>query len=219
VSSPTDTSKRYTLGEEIANGVTHGFGVLLGVVGLPILLIFSVQSHVEVGYKIAASVVYCTSMILLYLASTLYHALTDERAKTLFRILDHSSIYLLIAGTYTAFCLITLRDRGGWMLLAVLWSMAILGIASEAFWRERPKWVSAVIYLVMGWTAVWVLPDLYRLLPPVGFWLLVGGGIAYSLGTVFYVLKKIKWFHSVFHGWVLLATFLHFFAILLYVIL
>jgi len=219
MSETTHTIKQYTLGEEIANGITHGFGVLLGVVGLPILLIFSVQSDIEVGFKIAASITYCLSMILLYLSSTLYHSLTHERAKTIFKVLDHSSIYLLIAGTYTPFCLLILRERQGLTLLVVLWTMAVLGIASEALWKDRPKWVAAVIYLVMGWVAVLVLPDLYRSLPPVGFWLLVGGGIAYSLGTIFYVLKKVKWFHSVFHGWVLLATFLHFFAILLYVIL
>ena len=214
----TASTTRYTLGEEIANGITHGFGVLLGVVGLPILLIFSVQSHAEVGFKIAASIVYCASMILLYVASTLYHSLTNERAKKLFKVLDHSSIYLLIAGTYTPFCLIPLRQYGGWTLLAVLWTMALLGIISEAFWKNRPRWVAAALYLVMGWMALWVLPTLSHLLDPVGFWLLVAGGIAYSLGTIFYVLKRVKWFHSVFHGWVLLATFLHFFAILLYII-
>ena len=214
-----ETIKRYTVGEEIANSITHGVGVLLGVVGMPILLIFSVQSDSDAGFKIAASIIYCLSMVILYLASTLYHSLTHPRAKRIFKLLDHASIYLLIAGTYTPFCLITLRDHNGWLLFIILWSMALIGIVSEAFWRTRPRWLAVVIYLIMGWTALWVIPEMYRLLDAVGFWLLVAGGLAYTLGTIFYVIKRVKWFHSVFHGWVLLGTFLHFFTILLFVII
>ena len=213
-----ETIKRYTVEEEIANSITHGVGVLLGVVGMPILLIFSAQSDSDVGFKIAASIIYCLSMVILYLSSTLYHSLTHPRAKRIFKLLDHASIYLLIAGTYTPFCLITLRDHNGWILFIILWSMALIGIVSEAFWRTRPRWLAVVIYLIMGWTALWVIPEMYRLLDPVGFWLLVAGGLAYTLGTIFYVIKRVKWFHSVFHGWVLLGTFLHFFTILLFVI-
>jgi len=214
-----DTLKQYTLGEEVANSVTHGVGVVLGVVAMPILLIFSVQSGVDVGYKIAASIVYCLSMIILYLASTLYHSLTNEKAKRVFKLLDHASIYLLIAGSYTPFALITLRDHHGWIVFSLLWAMALAGIVSEAAWKTRPRWFATVIYLVMGWSALWVIPDLFRLLEPVGFWLLIAGALAYTLGTIFYVIKKVKWFHSVFHAWVLLGTFLHFFTILLFVII
>ena len=222
------TIKQYTLGEEVANSVTHGIGVVLGIVGMPTLLIFAAQSGVDVGYKIAASIVYCLSMILLYLSSTLYHSLMHEGAKRVFKVLDHASIYLLIAGTYTPFCLVTLRELPapfglpggmGWWLFAVLWGMALTGIATEAFWVFRPKWISALIYLIMGWMAVWVIPDMVRELQPVGLWLLIAGGISYSLGTIFYVIKRVKWFHSVFHAWVLLGTFLHFFCVLLFVIL
>ena len=214
-----NTLKQYTTGEEIANSITHGVGVLLGVVAMPILLIFSAQSHTDVGFKIASSIIYCLSMILLYTASTLYHSLTNERAKRLFKLFDHASIYLLIAGTYTPFALVTLRDSYGWLLFFLLWGMAAAGIISEAVWKTRPRWFATVIYLVMGWSAIWVLPEIYRSLDAGGFWLLVAGALAYTLGTIFYVIKKVKWFHSVFHGWVLLATFLHFFAILLFVIL
>jgi hemolysin III len=210
--------KHYTLGEEIANSVSHGIGVVLGIVGLPILLIFSVFSEVDLEYKIAASIVYCLSMIVLYLSSTLYHGLTNERAKRIFKVLDHASIYLLIAGTYTPFCLITLRNHGGWILFAVLWGLTLIGMGTEAFWVDRPRWVSVVIYLVMGWAAIWVLPEIIRLLPTVAIWLLVAGGLAYSIGTIFYIIKKIPYLHSIFHAWVLLGTFLHFFVILLYVI-
>jgi hemolysin III len=209
----------YSTGEEIANSITHGIGALLGIVAMPILLIFSAQSYSDVGYKIAASIVYCPSMILLYMASTLYHSLTNERAKRIFKLLDHASIYLLIAGSFTPFAIVTLRPYNGWLLFGLLWGMALAGIVSEAFWRTRPRWFATLIYLVMGWSAVWVIADLHKLLEPAGFWLLIAGGLAYSLGTIFYVIKKVKWFHSVFHGWVLLGTFLHFFAILLYVIL
>ncbi|MCL2024659.1 MAG: hemolysin III family protein [Coriobacteriia bacterium] len=211
--------KQYTLGEEIANSVSHGIGVVLGIVALPTLLIFASFSEVDRGYKIAASIVYCLAMIALYLSSTLYHSLTNERAKRIFKILDHASIYLLIAGTYTPFCLVTLRHDGGWVLFGVLWGMTVLGMATEALWVFRPKWVSVVIYLVMGWMAVWVIPDMIRLLPPTALWLLLAGGISYSVGTIFYVIKRVRYFHSVFHVWVLLGTFLHFFAILLYVVM
>jgi len=215
----TEKIKQYTLGEEIASSILHGAGVVLGVVGFPTLLIFSVFSGVDVNYKIAASIIYCTAMVLLYLSSTLYHSLTHERAKRIFKILDHASIYLLIAGTYTPFCLLTLRDHGGWTLFCVLWGMALLGMATEAFWVFRPKWVSVVIYLIMGWAAIFVLPTIIGLLPPTALWLLLAGGLSYSVGTIFYVIKRVQYFHSVFHGWVLLGTFLHFFAILLYVIM
>jgi hemolysin III len=212
------SSSSYARDEEIANALTHGIGIVVGALGLPILLYYALRSSADVGYKVAASIIYCVSMIVLYLASTLYHALTGERAKRILKALDHASIYLLIAGTYTPFALVTLRDHGGWWVLTLLWSMALIGMISEALWTARPGWVAAVIYLVMGWSAVFVLPTLFRLLDPVGFWLLVAGGVAYSLGTVFYVLKKVKWFHSIFHGWVLLGTVLHFLAILFFVI-
>jgi len=214
----TEKIKQYTLAEEITSSVLHGIGVVLGVVGMPILLIFAVFSNVDLGYKIAASIIYCLAMIILYLSSTLYHGLTNERAKRIFKVIDHASIYLLIAGTYTPFCLITLRDSGGLTLLAVLWSLTLIGMATEAFWVFRPKWVSVVIYLLMGWSAVWVFPDIVRVLTPTALWLLVAGGLAYSVGTIFYVIKKVPYLHSIFHAWVLLGTFLHFFVILLYVI-
>jgi hemolysin III len=181
--------------------------------------VFSALTHTDRGYKIAASIVYCLTMIVLYLCSTLYHGLTNDQAKRIFKVLDHASIYLLISGTYTPFCLVTLRQQGGWILFGILWGMAAIGMACEAFWVFRPKWTSAVIYLIMGWAAVWVLPSLVRLLKPTALWLLLAGGLAYSVGTIFYVLKRVRWLHSVFHAWVLLGTFLHFFTVLLYVIL
>ena len=134
-------------------------------------------------------------------------------------MLDHAAIYLLIAGTYTPYCLVTLRDANGLMILAVIWALALVGIALEAFWVFRPKWVSAVIYLAMGWMIVFSIGNLVALLAPMGVYLLVAGGLCYTVGTIFYVLKKVPWLHSVWHAWVLAGTCLHFFSILLYVII
>lgn len=209
--------KQYSIGEEIASSILHGLGVLLGVVGITIMLVFSGQQG-DV-YKIAASIIYGVSMILEYAASTLYHSLTNLKAKYVFKVLDHAAIYLLIAGTYTPFCLITLRDNNGIMWLAVIWSLALIGIAFEAFWVFRPKWVSVLIYVTMGWLVIFTIKSLVANLDPAGVWLLVLGGLSYTVGTIFYVFKKIPFLHAIWHGWVLLGTFLHFFAVLLFVII
>lgn len=209
--------KQYSIGEEIASSILHGLGVLLGVVGITIMLVFSGQQG-DV-YKIAASIIYGVSMILEYAASTLYHSLTNLKAKYVFKVLDHAAIYLLIAGTYTPFCLITLRDNNGIMWLAVIWSLALIGIAFEAFWVFRPKWVSVLIYVTMGWLVIFTIKSLVANLDPAGVWLLVLGGLSYTVGTIFYVFKKLPFLHAIWHGWVLLGTFLHFFAVLLFVII
>lgn len=209
--------KQYSIQEEIASSILHGLGVLLGIVGITIMLVFSGQQG-DV-YKIAASIIYGLSMILEYAASTLYHSLTNLKAKYIFKVLDHAAIYLLIAGTYTPFCLITLRESNGIMWLAIIWSLALIGIAFEAFWVFRPKWVSVIIYVTMGWLVIFTIKPLVAGLDPAGVWLLVFGGLSYTVGTIFYVFKKIPFLHAIWHGWVLLGTFLHFFAVLLYVIL
>lgn len=216
-SSVFDVIKQYSVGEEIASSVLHGLGVIFGIAGLAVMLVFAGLGGD--GYKIAASIIYGISIILEYTASTLYHSLTNERAKYIFKVLDHAAIYLLIAGTYTPYCLVTLRDANGLMILAVIWALALVGIALEAFWVFRPKWVSAVIYLAMGWMIVFSIGNLVALLAPMGVYLLVAGGLCYTVGTIFYVLKKVPWLHSVWHAWVLAGTCLHFFSILLYVII
>ena len=133
------------------------------------------------------------------------------------KIIDHAGIYLLIAGTYTPFTLITIREDGGWWLFSVVWVLALIGIALESAWVYRPKWVSAVVYLAMGWLAVTAIKPIAENLEPAGVWLLVGGGLAYTLGTIFYVLKKVKFMHAVWHLWVLAGSVLHFLAVMLYV--
>ena len=205
----------YSLGEEIANAITHGVGAALSIAAL-VALVF-IAAMWGNGWHLASAIVYGVTMFLLYMASTLYHAITHPGARRVFKVIDHASIYLLIAGTYTPFTLVTIRDQGGWWLFAVVWALAAAGISLEAFWVNRPKWVSALIYLGMGWLAIFAIRPITQNLAPGGVWLLIGGGIAYSLGTIFYVLKKVKWMHPVWYLWVLAGSLLHFLSVMLYV--
>lgn len=209
-------AREYTVGEEIANSISHGIGAALAVVAIPICVVISV-SHGG-GVALAAALIYTISMLLEYLASTLYHALVPLPAKKVFKVLDHSAIYLFIAGSYTPFCLITLANSNGLLLCIGVWALAIVGIAFEAFWVYRPRWISAVIYLLLGWCVVGFLPALISSLAFPGLMLLLAGGICYSIGCVFYVLKKIPYMHTVFHLWVLAGSILQFLSIVLYVL-
>ena len=166
----------------------------------------------------AAALVYGIAQLLEYLMSTLYHALAAERAKRVFKVLDHSGIYLLIAGTYTPYCLITLGHVGGIWLAAFVWAVSLVGIAFEAFWTYRPRWISAVLYVALGWSIVFFIPTLFAELAPAGFWLLVAGGISYTVGAVFYIFKKVRYMHSIFHLFVLAASCLQFFSVYFFVI-
>lgn len=207
--------REYTLGEEIANSISHGLGVLLAVAAIPLLVMRALDDGG--GIFLFAALVYGCTMLLEYTMSTLYHAIAIDRAKRVFKVLDHSCIYLFIAGSYTPFCLISLADSGGVWLCAFVWLVALVGVACEAFWVFRPRWVSAVLYLLMGWCVIWFLPALIEAIPATGLWLLVGGGVCYSIGCIFYVLKKVPYMHSIFHLWVLAGSILQFLAILLYV--
>ena len=207
--------REYTIGEEVANAVTHGIGVLLAIAALPILIVTAVPHG---GMHLFAALVYGITMLLEYLMSTLYHAIAADGAKRVFKVLDHSFIYLFIAGSYTPFCLVTLASSGGDVLGVVVWALAIAGVACEAFWVFRPRWISAVLYLALGWCVVWFLPALVAALPAAGLWLLLAGGICYSIGCVFYVLKKVPFMHSIFHIWVLAGRVCQFLAIVLYVV-
>jgi hemolysin III len=205
----------YSLGEEIANAVTHGVGAALSVAALVVLIFIAAMWGN--GWHLASAIVYGVTMFLLYTASTLYHAITHPGARRVFKVIDHAGIYLLIAGTYTPFTLVTIRDEGGWWLFAVVWTLAVAGISLEAFWVDRPKWVSAVVYLGMGWLAIFAIKPIANNLEPAGVRLLIAGGLAYSLGTIFYLLKKVKWMHPVWHLWVLAGSLLHFLSVMLYV--
>lgn len=207
--------REYTLGEEIANSISHGIGALLSIAAIPLLIVAALEAGG--GMYLLTALVYSITMLLEYTMSTLYHAIAADGAKRVFKVLDHSCIYLFIAGTYTPFCLITLAPFGGVWLCVAVWAIALAGVACEAFWVFRPRWVSAVLYLALGWCVVWLLPDLVAALPPDGLALLVAGGLCYTVGCVFYVLKKIRYMHTIFHLLVLAGSVLHFFAILLYV--
>ncbi len=206
----------YRLGEEIANSITHGIGALLAIAAIPILVVKAV--HDGGGVFLFAALVYTITMLVEYTMSTLYHAIAAEKAKRVFKVLDHSCIYLFIAGSYTPFCLITLAESGGMWLCIFVWVVALAGVACEAFWVFRPRWVAAVLYLLLGWSVVWFIPPLVAALPSTGLWLLLAGGICYSAGCIFYVLKKIPYMHSIFHVWVLAGSILQFLAIALFVI-
>jgi len=205
----------YTLGEEIANSITHGVGIGLSVAALTLLIMYGVRSGD--AWRLASAIVYGITLVLEYTASTLYHSFPQPKVKHVFKILDHAGIYMLIAGTYTPFTLVTIRDSGGWWLFIIVWALAIAGISTEAFWAYRPRWLSAAVYLAMGWLVVLAIQPIIAHLAPAGVWLLVAGGLAYTLGTIFYVLKKVPYFHAVWHLFVLGGSICHFLAVVLFV--
>ncbi len=202
-------------GEEIANSVTHGLGAVLGIAGFVFLLVAAIQRGS--ARHITAVVIFGTTLILLYVASTLYHALTPPRAKRVFQILDHSAIYLLIAGTYTPFTLITLRGVWGWSLLAVIWSLAIFGIVFKSVWIHRFPVLSTAVYVMMGWCAIVAIRPLLNALPWSGFMWLLAGGISYTGGVFFYASHR-RYAHAVWHLFVLGGSLCHFWAIYRYVV-
>lgn len=209
---------QYTLGEEIANAVTHGIGAGLAVAALIVMIVKAAVAGAHPA-SLASAIIFGIALILEYLASTLYHAIAVPAAKRVFRIIDHSCIYVLIAGTYTPFCLITLADAGGIPLCIAVWALAVAGILFEVFMRQRQsRWLTIAVYLVMGWLVVFRLPQLLELLHPTALILLAAGGLCYTAGTAFYVLKKIRYMHTVFHVWVLAGSVLQFLAVVLFVI-
>ena len=216
-SMKTKPQKDYTLGEEIFNAVTHGVGVLLAIAAIP-LCVVQVVTHGG-GLLLAAALIYSITMVVEYLMSTLYHAIAVPAAKRVFKVLDHCGIYLYIAGCYAPYGLVTLINNNGIPLCIFVWVVALAGIVAEAFWVNRPRWISALLYLMQGWAVVVCIPALWTLLDPIGFWLLVVGGICYTIGAVFYTCtKKKKYMHSVFHLWVLAGSIFQFFSIYLFVL-
>jgi hemolysin III len=204
--------KRYSAGEEIANSVTHGLGALLSMAALVLLVVFAaLRGNAR---HVASYAVFGSSLIVLYTMSTLYHAITAPRAKRVLEILDHSSIYILIAGTYTAFALTALPTAMGWWVFGIEWALAAAGITIKAVWFDRFKILSVLGYLAMGWLIAVAFGQLSVRLPASSLACLVAGGVAYTVGAVFYVLKNVKWFHAVWHLFVLAGSVLHFFSAL-----
>jgi hemolysin III len=206
----------YTTGEEIANSVIHGVGVALSVAALTLLVVIAAESGS--GWNLASALIYSITLLLEFVASTLYHSLPQPRAKHVFKVLDHAGIYLLIAGTYTPFMLVTLRGDGYFWMLALVWTMAAVGIAAEAFWVYRPRWLSAAVYLAMGWLVVLAIGPLAAHLDSAGVWLLAAGGLAYTLGSVFYLLNRVPFTHAIWHVFVLGGATCHFLVIALFVV-
>lgn len=206
--------KRYTIGEEIVNAVTHGIGALLSIAAL-VLLIVRAALYAPDTYRVSCIVgftIFGVSLIILYLFSTLYHAL-PLRTKRLFGIFDHCAIYILIAGTYTAYCLTALRGVVGWSIFGVIWGLAVTGIALYAIFGSRVRIFSVLTYIPMGWLIIFAVRPLKAQLPLLSFRFLILGGLLYTAGCVFYAMKRIKWMHGVWHLFVLAGSIMHFFSL------
>ena len=206
----------YTAEEEMANSVTHAIGIVLAIVALAVLCAFAARNG-EALHVVACSV-FGAALVLNYTASTLYHSVQLERMKPRLRALDHSAIFLLIAGTYTPFMLVNLRGVWGWSLLGAIWTLALLGIGMRLLLKGRLHGVVVGLYIAMGWAVVLALEPLLRNVARGGIVLLVAGGLVYTLGVVFYKWKSLPYNHAIWHGFVLAGSALHFFAVLFYVI-
>ncbi len=209
------TFKRRRLREELANSLTHGAGLLLSIGGLVALLIVAVTEGGPL--EIACAAVYGASLVLLYGSSTIYHAATHRKWRRWFGLLDHCAIYILIAGSYTPFALLALRGGLGWTVFGVVWGLALLGIAGKVMVTHAPSVRSTLLYAGMGWMSVLVIWPLFKALGGWSFGLLIAGGVAYSLGTIFFTLDRRPYFHAIWHLFVLAGSVLHFAAIFLHV--
>ena len=207
---------RYTLGEEIANSVTHGAGAVLAIAGLAVMAAFAALNGD--AWHIVACSIFGAALIICYTTSTLYHSIQIERVKRVLRALDHSAIFLLIAGTYTPFLLVNLRGRWGWGLFGVVWGLALAGIVFQIFFVDRFRLAQTLIYLAMGWLVVIAVKPLLANVPSAGLLWLLAGGLFYSLGSVFYLWKTLRYHHAVWHLFVLAGSSCHYFAILFYVL-
>ncbi len=207
--------REQTLGEEIANSISHGAGAVASLVGAAFLILHALELG-DTGYLIG-SVVFAATMIVLYLSSTLYHSFRPGRLKHIFRIIDHSAVYLLIAGTYTPFTLGVLHGAWGWTLLILIWSLALAGVMLKFLNRMSHPVISTLLYLLMGWLIVIAADPLYTRLPVSGLAWLVAGGLAYTAGTVFFVFdSRLRYGHFVWHWFVLAGTTFHYFAVYWY---
>ena len=209
---------KYTLGEELVNSISHGIGAGLAVAVLVLSIVFSAKHGNTAG--VVASCIYGTSMIIMFTISCIYHALSPNlKAKKVFRILDHCDIYVFIAGCYTPYCLSLIGGATGWVLFGIIWLCAIIGIVLNAINLEKFKIPSLIMYLIMGWMIVFSFKSLKSNIEPMGLYLLLSGGIVYTIGAVLYAIGiKKKYFHSIFHFFVLGGSMLQFFSILLYAI-
>ncbi len=206
------SNKAQSTGEEIANAITHGIGALMAIAALVLLIVFAVIDGTV--WHVVSFSIFGATLVLLYFASTLYHSLTHVRAKKLFHKFDHISIYLLIAGTYTPFCLTALRGWIGWTIFGIVWGCALIGATVKAISVGQRVRLSTILYVLMGWTIIIAIKPLYSAISFNSFCFLIGGGISYTLGTIFFLRDQVKYNHSVWHLFVLGGSVLHFFAVM-----
>ncbi len=205
-----------SMGEEIANGITHGIGIALSIAALVLLVVFSSQRG-DV-WQIVSFSVYGATLVILYLFSTLYHGFHNKKVKEFFRLFDYASIYLLIAGTYTPVTLTILRGPLGWTVFGIIWGLAILGVVKQFVFFHKFRAFSVITYLIMGWLIVFIIKPLLSEVPFMFFmWMLIGG-LSYTLGIIFFVWDKMPYNHSIWHLFVLGGSISHFFAFLFYLI-
>ncbi len=211
--SASVSKSSYSPTEEWLNSISHGLGLIFAIVGLVYLLLRS-----DSTLAITSSAIYGATLTIMFLASTFYHGATNQRVKGWLKLLDHSAIYLLIAGTYTPFLLVSI---GGWLgitAIVVIWSIALFGVVFKCFARSRFPKVSVITYLVMGWLAVFLIYPLYQAVPGSGLALLIAGGLCFSIGVLFYVAKKVKFTHAIWHVFVIAGCACHYFSIYHFVI-
>jgi hemolysin III len=212
IKAPASREHTQSPGEELANSVSHGVGLLAAIAATPVLLLTAVR-HGDAA-RIAGAGVFAAAMVLLYLASTLYHALPGNRAKRVFQVLDHAAIFLMIAGTYTPFTLGVLRGAWGWTLFGLVWGLALAGVVLTAAGGVRYPKLTTSLYLGMGWLILVAVKPLWLRMPPEGLFWLLAGGIAYTVGVVFYAAKRLRYGHFVWHLFVIAGTACHFNAVL-----
>jgi len=206
----------YSFLEEIFNSITHGVGAVVSIAALVLLIVFS-SIYGSLSHIISCTI-FGLTLVLLYTASTLYHSFQKPNLKHLFRIFDHSCIYVLIAGTYTPFMLVTIHGVLGWSIFAFVWSLTVIGVFLKIFFVHRFNIISTIAYILMGWIAIIAIKPLFQALPEGGFFWLICGGLAYTSGTVFYAWKRLPFNHAIWHLFVLTGSVCHFFAVMFYVI-
>lgn len=206
----------YNRKEELLNVITHLAGLILSIAGLALLVTFA--SIYGTVWHIVSFSIFGSTLVLLYLASTLYHAAKKKQLRKRLNVFDHSAIYILIAGTYTPFCLVTLNGWVGWTLFGITWGLAIAGVTLKVFFTGRFNLLSTIGYVAMGWIAIIAAKPLFEQLSSGALWFLILGGVSYTIGAIFYLLDRMKYNHAIFHVWVLLGSILHFTAVFFFLL-
>lgn len=213
--APTHVSKHYQVMNEVLSAVTHGIGFFMAMIGLVLLIVKASATHDAL--RITTFTIYGLCLVLLYLFSTLYHSLMFTKARSLFQIFDHSSIFILIAGSYTPYTLITIGGWQGWTMFSVNWALAIIGILYKIFGKNQRQVFETLLYIFMGWIVILAAKPMAAALGSQGLWLLISGGIAYTFGALLYSMRRIKYIHVIWHVFVMIGSVLIFFSIYLYV--